>query len=223
MKVHMDDRQRSIARTVVWIFSVCLLIGIAVWRWSSLVAAFRKVVSVLAPVLVGLAFSYLLSPMQNWFEVKIGKLIDKKQPHPRLRRILSVAATMLILFASIFGLVAAIVPELISSIKNLLVNLPEYLTNMTDWINSHIDTLKDDQPQLYSVLMSIWDTALNTANNFADQFEPKLDSIASGGADIISTVTSSAVSFFKWITNFLFGIIITTMMNLSKTVFSFHS
>ena len=216
MKVHMDDRQRSIARTVVWIFSVCLLIGIAVWRWSSLVAAFRKVVSVLAPVLVGLAFSYLLSPMQNWFEVKIGKLTDKKQPHPRLRRILSVAATMLILFASIFGLVAAIVPELISSIKNLLVNLPEYLTNMTDWINSHIDTLKDDQPQLYSVLMSIWDTALNTANNFADQFEPKLDSIASGGADIISTVTSSAVSFFKWITNFLFGIIITIYLLYNK-------
>ncbi len=216
MKVRLDDRQRGIARTAVWVFSVCLLIGIAAWRWSSLVEVFRKVISVLAPILAGLVFSYLLNPLQEWFEVKIGKLTDKKQPHPRLKRGLSVCATILILIAAIVGLVAAIVPELISSIKNLLVNLPEYLTNMTDWINTHIASLKDDQPQLYSMLTTFWDNALNSANNFADQFEPKLDSIASGGADLISTLTSSAVSVFKWITNFLFGIIITIYLLYNK-------
>lgn len=74
MKVHLDDRQRGIARTAVWVFSVCLLIGIAVWRWSSLVAVFRKVISVLAPVLVGLALAYLMSPLQNWLEKKTHAL-----------------------------------------------------------------------------------------------------------------------------------------------------
>ncbi len=216
MKVRLDDRQRGIARTAVWVFSVCLLIGIAAWRWSALVAVLRKVISVLSPILAGLVLSYLMNPLQEWLEVKFGKLTDKKQPHPRLKRALSVSATILILLAAIVGLVAAIVPELISSIKNLLVNLPEYLTNMTDWINAHIATLKDDQPQLYSLLTNIWDTALNTANNFADQFEPKLDNIASGGADLISTLTSSAVSVFKWITNFLFGIIITIYLLYNK-------
>mgnify|MGYP002858880971 CR=1 FL=1 len=114
----------------------------------------------------------------------------------------------LVLLIAIVGLVAAIVPELISSIKNLLVNLPEYLTSMTDWINAHIANLKGDQTQLYSILVSIWDNAQKSLNNFADQFEPKLDSIASGGADILSVITSSAVSVFKWVTNFLLGIII---------------
>ena len=208
MKVHLDERQRSIAKTVVWVFSVCLLIGIAVWRWSSMVAIIRKIVSVLAPVLVGVVLAYLMSPLQNWFENKIGKLTDKKEPHPRLKRALSVLAAILVLLAAIFGLAASIIPELISSIKNLLVSLPEYLTNMSEWINEHIASLKDDQPQAYTLLMDIWNTALNSANNFADQFEPKLDSIASGGVDVISTVTSGAVSVFKWFTNFLLGIII---------------
>ena len=216
MKVHLDDRQRSIARTAVWVFSVCLLIGIAVWRWSSLVAVFRKVVSVLAQVLVGLALAYLMSPLQNWLEKKLTRYTDKNKPHPRLKRALSVTGAILVLLAAIVGLVASIVPELIASIKNLLVSLPEYLTNMTDWITVHLATLKDDQPQIHTILTSIWDTALNSANNFADQFEPKLDSIASGGADIITTVTTSAVSVFKWFTNFLLGIIIAIYLLYNK-------
>ena len=173
----------------------------------------------MAPVIVGVVFAYLMSPLQNWLEVRIAKLTDKNKPHPRLKRALSVSGAILVLLIAIFGLVAAIVPELISSIKNLLVSLPEYLTNMTDWINDHIVSLKDDQPQLYSVLTNIWDTALNSANNFADQFEPKLDSIASGGADVISTLTSGAVSVFKWLTNFLLGIIITIYLLYNKETY----
>ena len=167
MKIRLNEHQQGIARIAVWTFSVCLLIGIAVWRFDALAGIFRKVVSVLAPVLIGLATAYLLSPLQNWAERQIGKLTDRKKPHPRLRRGLSVAATILVLLIAIIGLVAAIVPELISSIKNLLINLPEYLTNRTDWINAHIASLKDDQPQLYSMLVSVWDTAQNSLNNFA--------------------------------------------------------
>ena len=216
MKIRLDERQRGHARVAIWTFTLCLLIGIVVWRFSELMAIFSKTLTVLAPVLIGLVAAYLLSPLQNWAEQKIGKLTDRKTPHPRLRRGLSVAATMLVLLIAIVGLVASIVPELISSIKNLLVNLPEYLTSMSDWINAHIASLKGDQPQLYSMLVSVWDNAQNSLNNFADQFEPKLDSIASGGADLIGIVTSGAVSIFKWFTNTLLGFIITIYLLYNK-------
>ena len=216
MKLHLDEKQRGYARTAVWVFSLCLLIGICVWRWSSLVEVFQKTVSVLAPVIVGLVFAYLLSPLENWIERHFKKFVERKKPHPRLNRGLSVAATMCILLFAIFGLVAAIVPELIASVKNLLISLPEYLTNITEWINEHIASLKDDQPQMYSLLLTIWDTAQDTLNNFADQFEPKLDSIATGGADLITAVTASAVSIFKWFTNFLLGMIITIYLLYNK-------
>ena len=216
MKIRLDERQRGQARVAIWTFTLCLLIGIAVWRFSELLAILRKTLTVLAPVLIGLIAAYLLSPLQNWAEVKIAKLTDRKTPHPRLKRGLSVAAAVLVLMIAIIGLVASIVPELISSIKNLLVNLPEYLTSMSDWINAHIASLKGDQPQLYSWLVSVWDNAQNSLNNFANQFEPKLDSIASGGADLISIVTSGAVSIFKWFTNALLGLIITIYLLYHK-------
>lgn len=216
VKVHMDERHRAIARTAVWVFSICLLIGIAAWRWDALVAILRRIISILAPIIIGLVLAYLMNPLTSWFETKLKLLTDRNTPHPRLRRGLAVALAVLVLLAAITGLIASIVPELISSIKNLMTNLPEYLTNMSGWINEHIISLKNDQPQLYSILISVWDSAQNAVNNFADQFEPKLDSIASGGADLLSVLTNSAVSVFKWFTNFLLGIIIAVYLLYNK-------
>ena len=72
MKIRLDERQRGHARVAIWTFTLCLLIGIAVWRFSELMAILRKTLTVLAPVLIGLVAAYLLSPLQNWAEQKIG-------------------------------------------------------------------------------------------------------------------------------------------------------
>ncbi|HAG13113.1 MAG TPA: AI-2E family transporter [Ruminococcus sp.] len=216
MKVKMDEKQRSYAKTAIWVFSICLLIVFVVWRWAAIAEIFQKIIKVLTPILIGLVIAYLLSPLENWIESQIKKLTDRKKEHPLIRRGISVALTIFVMLAIIAGLVASVVPELISSIKNLLVSLPEYLTSITDWINLHIASLKDDQPQLYSVLLSIWDSAQKSVNNFADQFEPKLDSIASGGADLLGAVTTGAVSVFNWLTNFFLGIIISIYLLFKK-------
>ncbi len=216
MKIRMDARQRSIAKASVWTFTICLLIGIAVWRFDSLTRIAGETVSVLAPIIIGLVFAYLLSPLMNWIEKKIAFFTDKKKPHPRLKRVIAVTLTMLTVLAAVIGLVAAIVPELISSIKNLLVSLPDYLTSISNWINRRVAGLKDTQPQLYSALMSIWDSAQSSVNDFASQFEPKLDSIISGGGDFISVVTSSAVSIVTWLKNILIGMILTVYLLYNK-------
>ena len=207
MKFRLNDKQRGYAMTAIWVFTICALIALAALRWTSLVGVFKKAVSVLAPVLTGLVIAYLFSPLQNWLEKYISRLTDRKTPHPRLRRALSVTATMIIILLGITGLVMSIVPELISSIKNLLVNLPDYLTSMTDWINKHIANFEKEQPQIYSALMTVWNNAQTAVNSFADQFEPKLDSLATGGAGILTTLTTGAISVVNWVMNFLLGLI----------------
>ena len=216
MRIRMDDRQRSIAKAAVWTFTICLLIGIAVWRFSSLTRIAGETVSVLAPIIIGLILAYLLSPLMGWIEKKVAFFSDRRKPHPRVKRVISVSLTMLIVVAAVIGLVAAIVPELISSIKNLLVSLPDYLTSITNWINRRVAGLKDTQPQVYSALMAIWDNAQNSVNDFAHQFEPKLDSIISGGGDFLSLVTSSAVSIVTWAKNILIGLILAIYLLYNK-------
>ena len=69
MKVRMDEKQRSIAKTAVWIFTICMLIGIAVWRWSALVGVLKKLLGVLAPIIIGLVLAYLLSNLYGLIRV----------------------------------------------------------------------------------------------------------------------------------------------------------
>ena len=68
MKLRINDRQRSVGIMIIWIFTICLLIGIAIWRFSALTAILRKILSVLAPIIWGLVIAYLLTPMKNWLE-----------------------------------------------------------------------------------------------------------------------------------------------------------
>ena len=216
MKIRLDEKNRNIARTAVWVFTICLAIGIAAWRWSSLIEIIKKILSVMAPILLGLVFAYLLNPMQSWFEKKLLVLTGKKKQRPRLCRGLSVTLATVIMLAVLIGLVAAIVPELVSSIKNLINNMPEYMTNVTNWMNEHIDSLKDDHPDLYKKLIDLWNNAQNSLTNFITQFEPKLDSIAAGSADFITTITSGAFSFVKGVGNFLFGVFFAIYLLLKK-------
>ncbi len=216
MKIRLDEKHRTVARTAVWVFTICLAIGIAAWRWSSLVEIIKKALSVMAPILLGLVFAYLLNPMQSWFEKKLLVLTGKKKPHPKLCRGLSVSLSTVIMLTALIGLVAAIVPELVSSIKNLINNMPEYMTNVTNWMIEHIDSMKDDHPDLYQKLIDFWNNAQNSLTNFITQFEPKLDNIAAGSAGFITTITSGAFSFVKGVGNFLFGVFFAIYLLLKK-------
>ena len=216
MKTRMTERQRSVARTVVWIFTVCMLIGIAIFRWSALMELLHGLFQIFKPVVIGLAAAYLLNPLMVWLEKKLARITDRKKPHPILRRALALTITMLILLFIIIGLVAAIVPELISSTKNLFMHLPEYLTSIGDWIEARIAGLEDDQPQLYSVLKSAWSNAQTGVSSFASQFEPKLDTIASGGADLLDMLTSGAASVIGGLIDFSLGLIIAIYLMFNK-------
>ena len=216
MKIVMDQKHKSIAKTAIWAFTICLLIGIGIWRIDTVTAFLKNVLKVFAPVIWGLVISYLFNPMMMWIERHIRKLTDRQKPHPRLARVFSVAITILTLLAVIFGLIAAIVPELTTSLKSLFVNLPTYLTNIGDWVEARITGMETDQPQLHDMLSNAWKSIQENATNLAGQFEPKIDTLASSGVDIFSTITSGALSFFHSIADFLIGVIFAIYLLYNK-------
>ena len=216
MRVRIDEKHRATARTAILVFTICMLIAIAVWRFTDLLGVLQKLISVFAPVIWGLVLAYLLNPLQEWLEKKFKKLTDRKSPHPKLARVLSVTGTVLILVLALVGLIATILPELYSSIKNLFTNLPEYLASISNWFETRLGILEETQPQLYESLNSFWVSATDSINNFATQFQPKLDSLAGGGANFITTLTSGAVSVVSAVLDFLLGVVLAVYLLSQK-------
>lgn len=208
MRAKLTEKQRATVRMAVIVFTCCLVIGIAVWRFDALRGVLSKISNVMAPIFWGLAIAYLLTPLQDWLETKCRLLLERKKPHPKLCRGISVAAAVLILVLLIVGLIAAILPELFKGIRNLFTDLPNYLTSLTSWLEEYIASLEEDQPQIYATIRSIWDSIRESVSDFITQFSPKLDSIAAGGADFIGTVTAGTVSFVNGVLDFLIGLVL---------------
>ncbi len=207
MKIQITEKQKSMAVCTIWVFFTCLLLTIVVWRFSSVVAIVKKILTALSSVIWGLVFAYLLSPLQNWLERRIlSKLIERRKPHPKLRRTLAVTITILILLAAMAGMIAMLLPELIESIRTLFSNLPGYAKNIAAWCTSHLAGLEESNPQIYESVMNALNGLQDKLINFATQFEPKVDSIISG-ANLIGSITSGAYSIVIGVVDFLVGII----------------
>lgn len=207
MKIQITEKQKSLAICTIGVFFTCLLLTIVVWRFSSVMAIVKKMLSALSPVIWGLVFAYLLVPLQNWLERRIlSKLIERKKPHPALRRTVAVAVTMLILIAALAGMIAMLLPELIESVRTLFNNIPSYAKNIATWCTSHLAGLKESNPQIYESVMAALNGLQDKLIGFATQYEPKLDSIISG-ANVIGSITSGAYSLVSGVVDFLIGII----------------
>ena len=215
MRIKITEKQKSVAVCTIWVFAVCLLLSIAVWRFSALVAIAKKVIAVLAPVIWGLVIAYLMSPLQNWIEKKLGKLTDRKKEHPVLRRSIAVTITILLLLTVLVGLIAMLLPEIVESLKGLMGNLPEYRTNAGTWIADHIAGLKETQPQLHAAVISMLGSLQNGLTNLISEFEPKVDSLVSG-ANLIGSITSGAYSIFNAVKNFVLGIMVAIYLLYNK-------
>lgn len=207
MKIQITEKQKSLAICTIGVFFACLMLTIVVWRFSSVVAIVKKILTVLSPVIWGLVLAYLLAPLQNWLEKRIlSKLIERKKPHPALRRTIAVTVTMLILVATLAGMIAMLLPELIESVRTLFNSIPNYAKNVAAWCTSHLAGLKESNPQVYESVMTALNGLQDKLISFATQFEPKIDSIISG-ANVIGSITSGAYSLVSGVLDFLIGII----------------
>ena len=218
MKVKISERQRSIGVMVIWVFSICLLIGIAVWRFSSVLSILNKVLDVMEPIIWGVCLAYLLTPLMKWTEKKTERFLEKKKKHPRIKRAIGVTFSVLALLAVITGIVAMVLPELYNSLKNLMTSLPSYIESVSAWITNRLARLKDDQPQIYGFLNDTWSSTKEKLSNFATEFEPKLDML-SGGADILSTITSGAVTVVNTLKNFVLGVMVAIYLMFNEETY----
>lgn len=216
MKIQITEKQKSLAICTIGVFFACLLLTIVVWRFSSVMAIIKKILSALSPVIWGLVFAYLLVPLQNWLERHIlTKLIERKKPHPTLRRTIAVTVTMLIMIAALAGMIAMLLPELIESVRTLFNNIPGYAKNVAVWYTSHLAGLKESNPQIYESVMATLNGLQDKLIGFATQFEPKLDSIISG-ASVIGSITSGAYSLVSGIFDFFIGMIAAVYLLYNK-------
>ena len=166
---------------------------------------FKKIIMILSPVIVGIAFAYILNPLVKRFEVFFNKY-EKIKSRKKLSRVLGILVTYLILIIVIVIFIWFFIPNLIESLNIMLTNIPKYLENIFDWVRRVCDK--------YNISSKFLDTYKQDINGvIKDSVVPNIDVI-------INNLASGITSVIKWIINIVVSIIISVYLIYDKESFS---
>lgn len=208
MKINWNSKYTTISVYTIITFSICILIYAVLFNFTVIGDFIRTLMKILAPIIWGIVIAYLVNPIMKWIEKRLSKIIEKKKPHFKITRILSLTFAMIIFLAVIAALGAIILPQVIESITTIINNISTYINNFEKWIDSFLVKY----PELLTIVSDQIDNIEKAAMEFANNIAPKL-------GDIMMKITDSTLSFIVAVKDVLIGIIVAVYLLYGKEHF----
>ena len=200
-----NDKYRTYIYWGVTALAVLLLLVVAVFvviRWSLVAALGAKIAHILAPVIYGAVFAYLLNPVYNRVQAAVMKLtkdiIPDEKGRKRLGGFLGTLASLCLLVAVVVGLISMLIPQLISSIRGVMETLPSSINNLEIWL----EKVLADNPDLEQQVMQHYGAAADYLQNWLTNV------VVPNIYRIIGSVSSGVVLVVQAVFDILIGLIV---------------
>lgn len=200
-----NDKYRIYICWGVTALAVLLLLVAAVFvvmRWSLVAALGAKIAHILAPVIYGAVFAYLLNPVYNRVQAVVMKLtkdiIPDETGRKRLGGFLGTLASLCLLIAVVVGLISMLIPQLISSIRGVMETLPSSINNLEIWL----EKVLADNPDLEQQVMQHYGAAADYLQNWLTNV------VVPNIYRIIGSVSSGVVLVVQAVFDILIGLIV---------------
>lgn len=217
---NFNRRYNTIAAYAVIIFGVCLLLCVIAFRIEIIQSIFSKILAVSAPILWGMVIAYLLNPLMKFFEKWLGKLINRKKPHRRVVRGLSVALSVILLAGIFVSIIASVIPEIVSNIQNIGEKFqdPQFLNSLELQVRSIFANLSEKTSFLAEPLKLNFDNLESFLLSILDKLEISSNKIFSKDG-VFSSFTSGLMNALDTMTNVFLGLIVSVYLLSSKERF----
>lgn len=200
-----NDKYRTYIYWGVTALTVLLLLVAAVFvvmRWSLVAALGAKIANILAPVIYGAVFAYLLNPVYNRVQAAVMKMTEKiitqKEGRKRLGGFLGTLASLFLLVAVVVGLISMLIPQLINSIRGVMETLPASINNLEIWL----EKVLADNPDLEQQVMQHYGAAADYLQNWLTNV------VVPNIYRIIGSVSSGVVLVVRAVFDILIGLIV---------------
>ena len=215
----------GITAFIVIVASILVFLMLA--NFESIKDSIGTFFSAISPIIYGLIFAYLLTPVETFFEKRAFKKLfvkydrtapDESGKYPQLRvyvknkprRILSLTITMVLVIGIVIGCLIAIIPQLTTTITMLVDNMPGYISNANEWIKEAFASYPDIEEELTSVITE--------AGSALKGFLTK-DLLPQMG-DYLGFLTNGIMSLVGLMMNIVFGIVVAVYCMYSKELFA---
>lgn len=215
MKYRWDNKYLHWGVTAFLVIAASMLFYYGIFHMKSLISGIKLFMSIMAPIIYGVAIAYILSPIVNFLENKLFFPFMKKKGihlHKRGRRVtrwVCVLLSLCFLLVLIYTLIMMVLPQLIRSIMNIIYSFPSYVNSVESWMNTiiekgwNMDTKMIDMLNEYSMEAQEY-----LSTTILPQMQQMLRNISAGVFDVLI--------FLK---NFVIGAIVSLYVLADKEIF----
>ncbi len=134
MKPHFNKRYTMIAKYCVLVMLACVFAVFVFLHFGRFVSFLWGIISILSPILIGAMLAYVFSPLVGFFERLVYHGLDAKKKY-RLKRVLSVVSTFVIIITFLVLLILRLIPSVLRGYADLMDMSSFYLNTLKDWLH----------------------------------------------------------------------------------------
>lgn len=210
MKILWNRKYNTIAvyacaTAFIIITAICLFVN-----FSAVRAALDRAVAVLAPVLWGFSFAYLLFPAYRFFRDRAFEFIGDTERRRRIRKALALVTTYLCALLLLALFILVVVPQIAGSYKDLQSRVGGYFVSLQEWLERQAAN-SDLFAEQYKKLLEFVDIG---------KLSERLHELVTGSFDVVVSGTSYVFGVLggvvTQIKNISLGLIISVYMILWK-------
>ncbi len=199
-KKKIDTKYVKIGAVAFGVIVCTIIFYFALFDNDTLFAFFKKVMETLEPFAIGAILAYLLKPICAKFETWTEKWFSKMKNRHKAKKLctnVSITFTMITFVVFLYILLAAVIPQVIDSVKVLINTAPAMFENTMNWVKGLIKGNVELEQQIDNFSVS----AIDLMNKFFDKMT------SNDYMEIISQVTMGVKGVIDLILDILVGFI----------------
>lgn len=216
MKLQINKKYLLIGLIAFIVIAASICFYYLIFHGDRFSAQIDSLFKILSPVLYGIIFAYLMTPLVNRIEkyllmplfIKDNSMLSGKQK--KYMRLLSVLLTIIIVILLIYGFFSILIPNIIKSIRSISYQFPYYVQNLTNWSAKFLEDNPDIEAMVIRFLDTYSEEFLNYINN---SIMPQMETV-------LKQVSLSLISVLKVLWNFIIGMVISIYVLFSKETFA---
>lgn len=181
-------------------FVVCGLVALFVFlmiNWKRAQGLIGLLKDILAPIIYGAVFAYLMTPIYNRAYHAVSKFGERmkfsEKGCDKLGAFVATLVSLVVLVAVVTGLISMLIPQLITSIRGIIEALPSNIANLELWL----EQIFVDNPEVEANVMVYYDKAVNYVQNWLNNdLIPTMYNIISGVSSGLVTIVNKLMDVF---------------------------
>ena len=173
MKIKASKEQKNWGIVAFLVLAAVAVFVALLMNLTQVFDAVKSVLSLFTSFYIGFAIAYLLNPIMKFWESKALSKVNK----PKLRRTLSMLITYVLFLLVLSGILAYLLPRLISSFTRLINEIPGYyalfMKNANAFIENHPD-INEFYTRHSVQIDSMIDRAVDFLSDYLSGLLPKL-------------------------------------------------